>query len=64
METLDTTKISHGEPIGFDGVIYQNMGKILLRGIELTQRLLTHQSQPQVAAHEIWKPETHYKACR
>lgn len=42
-----TTKVLRGEPMGFIGVTYSNMGEGFLTGAEMTQRQLHHQTPPQ-----------------
>lgn len=46
-------KVQLGEPVSFIGVIYRNMGEGLLKGAEMSQRQVRHQSLPQrgVADH-------------
>jgi hypothetical protein len=46
-QRMDTTKVQFSEPVSFIRVIYRNMDEGLLTGVEMTQRQLHHQSQPQ-----------------
>lgn len=46
-QSAHTTEVLVGEPISFIGVIYRNMGEELLRGAEMCERQLHHQSPPQ-----------------
>lgn len=45
-QSAHTTKVLLGEPMGFIGVTYRNMGEGLLTGAEMTQRQLHHQGSP------------------
>lgn len=40
VQSMDTTKVQHGGPVGFLGVTYRSMGRWLLTGAEVTPRQL------------------------
>lgn len=46
-QKTDAIKVQLSEPASFIGAIYRNMDEGLLKGAEMTQRRLHHQSSPE-----------------
>lgn len=46
-QSMDITKVQHGEPMSSIWVSYRSVGEEFLRGAEMTQKRIHHQSAPQ-----------------
>lgn len=64
-QSMDTTTVQFGEPVGFIGITYRTIGERLLTGTEMTQRQLPHQSPPQHRnSSQICEPGAHGTVCK